>query len=95
MARIGGSRRKRLGVFTKSSRDKGKISQRAYLQSFQPGDKVILQLEPGIQHATYPPRLHGKTGIVKKRQGECYAVAVKDGAKTKEAVVHPVHLRKA
>ena len=95
MARIGGSRRKKVGVFTKSSRQKGKIAHRAYLQEFAAGDKVTLKLEPGIQKATYLPRFHGKTGIVKRKQGESYYVEITDGNKTKQVIAHPVHLKRA
>ena len=95
MARIGGTRRKKSGVFTKSSRQKGKISHRAYLQSFAQGDKVILKLEPGVQRATYLPRFHGKAGIVKRKKGECYYVTIMDGNKQKEVIAHPIHLKKA
>jgi large subunit ribosomal protein L21e len=95
MARIGGSRRKRVGIFTKSSRQKGKMSQRAFLQEFQPGDKVTLKLEPAIQRATYLPRFHGKTGIVIRKQGSSYYIKIQDGNKEKQVIAHPVHLRKA
>jgi large subunit ribosomal protein L21e len=95
MARIGGSRRKKVSIFTKSTRQKGKISHRAYLQEFAPGEKVTLKLEPGVQRATYLPRFHGKTGIIKRKQGNCYYVTIMDGDKQKEVISHPVHLRKA
>ena len=95
MTRIGGSRRKKIGVFTKSSREKGKIAHRAYLQSFSEGEKVTLKLEPGVQRATYLPRFHGKTGVVKRKQGECYYVEIRDGDKVKQVIAHPVHLRRS
>ncbi|MBD3209506.1 50S ribosomal protein L21e [Candidatus Woesearchaeota archaeon] len=95
MARLGGSRRKKVGVFTKDARQQGKVSQRSYLQSFHPGDRVVLKLEPGVQRAAYLPRFHGKTGVVKRKQGGCYAVTITDGGKHKEVVAHPIHLKKA
>jgi len=95
MTRVGGFRRKKLGVFTKKSRQKGKISQRAYLAEYKAGDKVVLKLEAGIQKATYYPRFHGKTGIVKKKEGSSYRIEIMDGDKTKEVVAHPIHLKKA
>lgn len=95
MARIGGFRRKKVSVFTKSSRNKGKISHKAYLQEFAVGEKVTLKLESGIQRATYHPRFHGKTGIITKKQGESYYVEIKDGNKPKQVIAHPIHLKKA
>jgi len=41
----------------------------------------------------YFPRFHGLAGIVKGKKGNCYQVTIKDGRKTKELVVHPVHLK--
>ncbi len=94
MARIGGSRRKRLGTFTKSSRQKGKISQTQFLRSYEIGDKVILKIEPGVQKAVFFPRFQGKVGVITKKQGTCYHVLIKDGNKEKEVITHPIHLIK-
>ncbi len=94
MARIGGSRRKRSGIFTKSSRLKGKLSHNTYLQEFKNGEKVTLKLEPAVQKATYLPRFHGKTGTVTKRIGNCYQVVISDGDKQKFITTHPIHLKK-
>lgn len=94
MSRLGGARRKRSGILSKSTRQKGKMSMRTYLQELEVGDKVTLKLEPAVQGGMYLPRFHGKVGIVKKRQGECYQVQIQDGAKQKTVVVHPIHLKK-
>lgn len=95
MTRVGGFRRKRVGVFTKGSRDKGKISQRSYLAEYKAGDKVLLKLEPGIQTACYYPRFHGKIGVIKRKEGESYRITIQDGDKTKEVISHPIHIKKA
>lgn len=95
MSRIGGSRRKKVGIHTKPVRQKGKVSQRAYLQELAVGDKVTLKLEPAIQKASYLPRFHGRAGVITRKQGSCYYVRIMDGKTEKEVVAHPIHLKKA
>lgn len=92
MKRQGGKRRKSRQAFTKSFRNKGKVSITSYLQTFEEGDKVKLGLEPSIQKGVYHPRFKGRTGVVMEQQGECYVVQIKDGGKEKKLTVHPVHL---
>ena len=77
---------------TKHYREKGKISFTKYFADYKEGDKVTLKAEPAVQKGIYHLRFHGKTGIVKGKQGNCYNVEIKDGNKPKVLVVHPVHL---
>ncbi|MBU0614475.1 MAG: 50S ribosomal protein L21e [Nanoarchaeota archaeon] len=94
MQRIGGSRRKTRGKFSKKASEKGKISLRAYFQEYEPGERVFLTVEPAIQKGMYYPRFVGKSGIIKCKAGSCYEVEIKDFKKAKTLIVHPVHLRK-
>jgi large subunit ribosomal protein L21e len=93
MQRIGGFRRKTRNKLSKSVKDKGKISLRAYFQEFNTGDKVQLIAEPAIQKGMYHPRFMGKAGVIKGKAGRCYEVEINDG-KAKTLIVHPVHLKK-
>lgn len=92
--RIGTSRTKTRHKFSKKPAEKGKISLRRYFQSFEDGDKVLLNAEPAVQNGMYWHRFHSKVGIIKGRQGKCYKVLVKDFHKDKNLIVHPVHLRR-
>lgn len=73
---------------------KSKISQRAFLQSFNPGERVVLKAEPAYQKGMYHLRFHGKVAEVLKKRGDCYEVKLSDRTKEKTFVVHPVHLKK-
>ncbi len=53
-----------------------------------------MKAEPAVQHGMYYPRFHGKHGVVKGKQGNCYIVGIKDKNKAKDLIVHPVHLKK-
>lgn len=92
--RIGGSRRKMRYLLTKDERKRGKISIRTYLQTFVPGERVLLKTEPAYQKGQYHKRFHGKEGTVLSQRGFCYLVSVQDHDKTKQVFVHPVHLRR-
>ncbi len=92
--RIGGIRRKTREKFKKGYREKGKISIRRYMQSFEQGERVSLSADSALQKGLYPPRFHGKIGYVQGKKGWCYDVSVKDGGKLKSLIIHPVHLKK-
>ena len=94
MQRTGGSRRKTRYKFSKSRSEKGKISIKKYIQTFESGDKVLLQLEPSVHKGMYFRRFHSKIGKVNKKRGSCYELTIKEGDKQKTVIVHPVHLIK-
>jgi len=92
--RIGGSKRKTRHKFQKKVRKKGKVSISKYLQKFNLGDKVYLNIEPAVQKGMYPPRFMGKTGTINKKSGRCYEVVINEGRKEKQLIIHPVHLKR-
>jgi large subunit ribosomal protein L21e len=94
MARIGGLRRKKVKIFTKQQKNKGKVSLRRYLSEFNVGDRVSLTIEPAVHEGTYCPRFVGKSGTILAKKGTCYEVQIMDFAKSKVLIVHPVHMRK-
>ncbi len=95
VTRTGSSRRKAKKKLTKDKRERGKLSLTKYFAKFSEGDKVVLKAEPSVHKGTYHTRFHGKQGIVKAKQGRCYAVSIKDGSKQKTLIVHPVHLKRS
>ena len=90
--RVGGFRRNTRHKMSKNVRKRGKISIRAFLQSFKIGEKVLLNAEPAYQKGMYCLRFHGKVGIIKKKLRTNYEVSITDGGKKKTLIVHPVHL---
>ncbi len=73
---------------------KGKFSIAKFFQKFSVDDRVVLKAESSYQRGMYFPRFHGKNGLVKGTQGNCYKVLINDSGKKKEVIVHPVHLKK-
>lgn len=92
--RIGGTRRKSRHKFQKKKSEKGKISIRRFFQELEPGQKVLLKLEPSYHKGMYHQRFHGKHGIINKKLKNCYEIKIKDGKKEKILIVHPIHLKK-
>ena len=92
--RQGGFRRNTRGKLSKNKQSKGKLSHRKFFQRLDIGDKVKLTAEPAYQRAMYMLRFHGRVGVVKGKQGNCYNVSIKDHSKEKVLIVHPVHLTK-
>ncbi|MFT7615295.1 MAG: large subunit ribosomal protein L21e [Candidatus Woesearchaeota archaeon] len=92
--RTGGARRKTRHKFQVSIREKGKISIRRYLQSFETGERVLLKAQPSIHKALYFRRFHSLSGIITGKQGSCYKVAINDQNKKKIVLTHPAHLVK-
>jgi large subunit ribosomal protein L21e len=93
VTRIGGQRRKTRSILSKRKRAKGKLSLRNYFQPLEAGQKVALKAEPSVQSGLYFRRFHGLVGTVSKKLGNCYEVIIKDGAKEKKLIIHPVHLK--
>jgi large subunit ribosomal protein L21e len=92
--RKGGFRRRTRYKFKKALRAKGKISQKAFFQKLDMGDKVQLSAESAYQKGMYYPRYHGLVGVVKEKKGTCYCVEIHDQNMPKLLIVHPIHLRK-
>jgi large subunit ribosomal protein L21e len=92
--RIGGFRRRTRYKLSKNVRDKGKISLTKYFQEYNEGERVKLSLEPAVQKGVFHPRFNGKSGIVQRKEGECYEVMIRDIHKNKLLLVHPIHLSK-
>lgn len=92
--RQGGIRRKTRSKLSKPFREKSKLSLKKYFQSFNVGDKAVLNAEPSIQKGMFMPRFQGKIGRIKSKIGSCYHVTINDKNKEKVLVVHPVHLKK-
>jgi len=79
-------------LLKKSSREKGKLGLSRLLHEYQPGEKVIIKIEPSVQKGMPHKRYHGKVGIIKERRGRAYVVSVTQGDAVKEIIVRPEHL---
>ena len=89
-----GTRRKTRALYTKSVRERGKLSLRKYFQSFNAGDAVRMVGDSAVASAMPWFRLHGRVGKVLGKQGSCYLIDINDRGKAKRIIVHPAHLQR-
>ncbi len=81
-------------VLRKSPRNKGKISITRYLQKFNIGDRVAIDIEPSVHKGMPHPRFQGRVGKVIGKRGRAYIIEVPDMDSKKILIVLPVHLKK-
>jgi len=92
MAKTHGTRRKSRYKLKKTVREKGLSPISRAIQEFVEGDRVNIDLDPGIQKGMPHHKFHGKTGKVVGQRGRAYLVEVRDGGLMKEVIVLPEHL---
>jgi large subunit ribosomal protein L21e len=62
------------------------------LYEYQPGNKVIIKIDPSVQKGMPHRRYHGKVGVVLAKRGQSYILSVTQEEATKEIIVRPEHL---
>ncbi len=65
-----------------------------YLQRFEEGERVVIDIHPSVQEGRPHHRFNGRVGVVVGTQGSAYLVKVRDGGKEKVLISHPIHLRR-
>ncbi len=76
----------------KKVRERG-VRIRKFLQTFDVGQRVHIDIEPASQKGMPHPRFQGRTGVVIGQRGRAYLVQVRDGGKMKTLIVRPEHLK--
>ena len=90
-----GFRSRSRGTFTKEVRERGLPPITRFLRQFQPGDRVIVRIEPSDPHGQPHPRYQGRVCTVVAPVGRSYRIAFRDGGKPKELIAAPIHLAPA
>jgi large subunit ribosomal protein L21e len=90
-----GFRSRSRGTFTKDVREKGMPPITRFLQTFEIGESVLVNIEPSDPHGQPHPRYQGRTCTVVAQVGRAYRIDFVDGGKRKQLIANPVHLRKA
>ena len=80
-------------IANKSQREHGKLKLSNYFQNFEKGDRVAVVRELLVQ-PKFPAKIQGRSGKIVGKRGNSYLVSMKDLAKEKLYIIHPVHLRK-
>jgi large subunit ribosomal protein L21e len=90
-----GFRSRSRGVFTKKVREAGMPPVNRFLQAFELGEKVMVNLEPSDPHGQPHPRYQGRVCTVVAKVGRAYRIEFYDGGKRKQLIANPVHLRRS
>jgi large subunit ribosomal protein L21e len=93
MPKSKGFRRKTRSLFSKRTREKGKIGLSRTLIEFKEGDKVLVKIDPSIHKGMPHRRYHGKIGVVESRRGRAYILNLKIGKTIKTVIARPEHMR--
>ncbi|MCL4400754.1 MAG: 50S ribosomal protein L21e [Candidatus Parvarchaeota archaeon] len=83
--------RRRLALRVK---DKGQIDLKKALQTFNLGDKVIIDPSPYFQKNIPHRRFFGINGTVLQKKGKAYTIEVMQGKMCKMVDMLPIHLKK-
>lgn len=89
-----GPRRKSRSVLTKRVRDKGKLGLSRLLAEYEVGDKVIINIDPGVHKGMPHKRFQGKVGTVVEKRGKAYILDIPQRKTSKLVIAGPEHLRK-
>ncbi|NPA86752.1 MAG: 50S ribosomal protein L21e [Candidatus Diapherotrites archaeon] len=65
-----------------------------YLQRFEKGDRVVIDIHPSVHEGRPHHRFNGRVGVVVGTQGKAYLVSIRDGGKEKILISHAIHLRR-
>jgi len=79
-------------LLKKKPRERGKIKIGRLLRNFNPGDNVVIKIDPSVQKGMPHRRYHGKVGTIVGKRGRSYIVSVTQGDTVKQIIVRPEHL---
>lgn len=92
MKKSRGYRARTRRLLRKKPRERGKIGLSKLLHEYQPGNRVVIKINPSIHKGMPHRRYHGKVGAIVDKRGRSYVVSVTQGDATKEIIVRPEHL---
>lgn len=94
MGKSNGPRRKSRSVLTKRVREKGKLGLSRLLVKYEVGDKVVINIDPGIHKGMPHRRYQGKVGTVVEKRGKAVIVDIPQRKTSKYIIAGPEHVKK-
>jgi large subunit ribosomal protein L21e len=94
MGNSSGIRRKSRSVLTKKVRDKGRIPLSRLLTSYEEGEKVVINIDPGIHKAMPHKRFQGKVATIVGQRGQSYILEIPQRKTVKTIITTVYHIRK-
>ena len=94
MPKSHGPRRKSRSVLTKRVREKGKLGLSRLLVQYEVGDKVIINIDPGVHRGMPHKRFQGKVGTIVEKRGKSYVLDLPQRKTSKYVIAGPEHITK-
>jgi len=92
MKKSKGYRTRTRRLLKKKPREKGKLRMSKLLHQYQPGNHVVVKIDPSVHKGMPHKRYHGKVGTIIDKRGRSYIVSVRQRDAVKEIIVRPEHL---
>lgn len=92
MPKSKGYRTRTRRLLRKKPRERGKLRLSKLLYQYQPGNRVVIKIDPSVHKGMPHKRYHGKVGTVVEKRGKSYIINVTQGNAVKEIIVRPEHL---
>ena len=93
MSKSRGFRKKTRSLLKKKPRERGKLGLSRLLRTYEPGEKVVIKIDPSVHKGMPHRRYQGKVGVIVSKRGSAYEINVTQGDAVKEVIVRPEHLR--
>jgi large subunit ribosomal protein L21e len=87
-----GYRSRTRSLFRKKPREKGKVGLSRLLRAYNPGDRVMIRIDPSVHKGMPHRRYQGRMGIVRERRGRSYVIEVAEGKQTRTLIARPEHV---
>lgn len=93
MPKSSGTRRKSRYKLKKSIRERGISPPSRAIQEFKAGQRVHIDIDPGVHKGMPHPKFQGRTAKVLGQRGRAYILEVRDGNMMKKIIARPQHLK--
>ncbi len=94
MAKSKGIRRKSRSALSKKIRERGRIPLSRLLTEYKKGDKVIINIDPGVHKAMPHKRFQGKVATIVGKRGNAFITEIPQRKTVKTIITTKEHLRK-
>ncbi|MEE8354317.1 MAG: 50S ribosomal protein L21e [Candidatus Bathyarchaeia archaeon] len=94
MPKSRGPQRKSRSVLTKKVREKGKIGISRLLAQYELGDKVVINIDSGIQKGRPHKRFQGKVATVVEKRGNAFVLDIPQRKTSKLVIARREHIQK-
>jgi large subunit ribosomal protein L21e len=94
MGNSSGIRRKSRSVLSKRVREKGRVPLSRLLTSYEKGEKVVINIDPGIHKAMPHKRYQGKVATILGTRGKAYILEIPQRKTVKTIITTAYHIRK-